>query len=135
MAPGGRPDPETNFQFITSRESGLIVGLNPNTGNWEDELGRNWNDGVRINLPDLDVFEIDADAPVPMETNAVAGVGTILFNMIVNPVNGDLYVTNTRSQQPRSLRGQGQLGIGLGRPSHQGIPPQCAVTSESPGSR
>jgi len=96
--PGPLPEPRTNIDGIPSREAGLIVGLNPNTGDWEDELDRNWNNAVRFSLPDYDVFEIDADAPVPIETNRFSGVGTVLFNMLVNPVTGDLYVTNTEAR-------------------------------------
>ncbi len=114
--PGGRPGPETNFQGIASRETGLIVGMNPVTGNWEDELGRNWNPAVRFELPDLDVFVIDANAPVPteLEDQSVSGVGTILFNMLFNPATQKLYVTNTEANNRVRFEGMGNYVDTLG---------------------
>jgi YVTN family beta-propeller protein len=93
--PAGRPAPETNKDRIVSRETGLIVGYNEATGHWEDERGVNWDNAVPFSLPDLDVFAINANANPPVQTDSFAGVGTILFNMIVNPSNGKVYVTNT----------------------------------------
>ena len=61
-------------------------------------LGRDWRRAVRFDLPDFDVFAIDAAATPPRQTAQFAGVGTILFNMAVNPVNGRLYVSNTEAQ-------------------------------------
>ncbi len=90
-----------------SRETGIIVGFNELTGNWEDERGTNWNDAVRFSLPDWDVFEIDANAPTPFETDAFSGVGTVLFNMIVNPANGKLYVSNTEANNRVRFEGFG----------------------------
>lgn len=120
--PGGRPLPETNFQGITSRESGIIVGFNEQNGRWEDELGRNWSPAVRFSLPDLDVFEIDANASTPVETDAFSGVGTILFNMIVNPSNGKLYVTNTEANNLVRFEGFGAYTASIG-PKPSGDPP------------
>ena len=57
--------------------------------------GRNYGTTVNISLPDLDVFEIDAMAQTPVETAAFGSVGTTLFNMVVNPLNNDIYVSNT----------------------------------------
>ncbi|MGB5811560.1 MAG: hypothetical protein WBG86_13565, partial [Polyangiales bacterium] len=120
--PGGLPLPDTNFQGILSRESSLIVGVNQVTGNWEDELGRNWNNAIRFDLPDSDVFEIDANAPVPVEVRSVSGVGTILFNMIVNPVTQKLYVTNTEANNRVRFEGLGDYVANLG-PKPSGDPP------------
>ena len=120
--PAGRPFPETNFQGIPSRETGLIVGFNELTANWEDELGNDWSPAVRFSLPDLDVFEIDADAPTPVETRAFSGVGTVLLSMIVNPANGNLYVTNTDANNLVRFEGFGDYVNDLGaKPS--GDPP------------
>ena len=90
-----------------SRQTGIIVGFDEVTGNWEDEKGTNWNAAVRFSLPDFDVFEIDANASTPVETDAFSGVGTILFNMIVNPANGRLYVTNTEANNRVRFEGFG----------------------------
>lgn len=119
--PAGRPFPEENWNSIVSRETGLIVGYNESNGRWEDEMGNNWNPAVRFSLPDLDVFEIDANAATPTETQAFSGVGTILFNMIVNPVNGKLYVTNTEAQNRVRFEGFGDYVSQLG-PKPSGDP-------------
>ena len=120
--PGGLPEPRTNFEGTPSRHAGLIVGFNPGTGNWEDELGRDWSNAVRFDLPDYDVFEIDASAPVPVETSRVPGVGTVLFNMLVNPVTGDLYVTNTEARNRVRFEGLADWVSELG-PKPSGDPP------------
>jgi DNA-binding beta-propeller fold protein YncE/mono/diheme cytochrome c family protein len=112
--PAGRPFPETNFQGITSRETGIIVGFNDLSGNWEDEMGNDWSPAVRFSLPDLDVFEIDANASTPVETDAFSGVGTVLFNMIVNPANGKLYVTNTEANNRVRFEGFGDYTSSIG---------------------
>ncbi|MDG2306721.1 MAG: hypothetical protein P8R42_19125 [Candidatus Binatia bacterium] len=110
LVPGGLPAPNLNTQGINGPEVGLIVKLNRSNGLWEDELGRNWTNAVRFDLPDLDVFSIDADAGTPVETASFAHVGTILFNMLVNPANGKLYVTNTEARNEVRFEGPGILG-------------------------
>jgi len=120
--PGGLPAPKTNFEGTQSREAGLVVGLNEASGLWEDELGRDWSNGVRFTLPDIDVFGIDADAPIPVEVGSAAGVGTILFNMIVNPQNGYLYITNTQAINRVRFEGLADWVGDLG-PKPSGEPP------------
>lgn len=110
QVPGGLPAPNVNVQGISGPEVGLIVKLNRQSGLWEDELGRNWTNAVRFDLPDLDVFEIDADAATPGEIASFAHVGTILFNMLVNPTNGKVYVTNTEARNEVRFEGPGILG-------------------------
>jgi YVTN family beta-propeller protein len=95
-APGGLPPPNNvTIDGLAQPETGLIIKQNGSS--WKDELGRNWDSMVRFNLPDKDVFAIDATANPPVEVNSYSGVGTVLFNMAVNPVNGKLYVTNTEA--------------------------------------
>jgi YVTN family beta-propeller protein len=105
--PGGLPAPNTNFEGIPAPETGLIVRFNPDTQTWDDELGRDWSPAVRFRLPDEDVFAIDADADPPVETKHFAGVGTVLFNMAVNPSSGLLYVSNTEARNERRFEGPG----------------------------
>ena len=52
--------------------------------------------GIPFALPDYDVFAINANANPPVETDAISGVGTILFNMVVNPAKGKK-LTNMRA--------------------------------------
>jgi len=84
-------DTAGNVQPLT----GLIVQHNGD--HWIDETGKVWDHLVNFNLPDKDVFVIDANADVPVEIEAISGVGTIIFNMVSNPVNGKVYVTNTEA--------------------------------------
>jgi YVTN family beta-propeller protein len=114
--PGGLPAPNTNADGINGPEVGLIVKFNPQRGVWEDELQRNWNNAVRFNLPDLDVFAIDATANPPAKIGGTldgfAGVGTILFNMVTNPVSGKLYVSNTDAMNHIRFEGPGTFAAG-----------------------
>ena len=105
--PGGLPAPNVNFEGVRGPETGLIVKLDRETGIWSDELGRNWNNAVRFDLPDLDVFAIDATAETPVEVAAIPHVGTILFNMLVNPTSGKLYVANTEARNEVRFEGPG----------------------------
>src|SRR5262249_59919754 len=77
--------------------TGLIVKFNGT--NWVDEINRSWNAQVPFNLPDRDVFIIDANAGTPalvQGTSSVVGVGTVIFNMAVRPnASNQVYVTNT----------------------------------------
>ena len=72
-----------------------MVKFNRASGKWEDELGRDWSAAIRFDLPDLDVFAIDAKTLV--QTDSLAHVGTTLFNMAVNPATGNLLVSNTEA--------------------------------------
>ena len=77
-------------------------------GAWRDDIGRDWSAAVRFDLPDEDVFEIDADTLA--ELRSFTGVGTILFNMAVNPANGKLYVSNLESRNLTRFEGPGIVG-------------------------
>ncbi|MBX3024472.1 hypothetical protein KF840_06130 [bacterium] len=110
LMPGGLPAPNQNLQGSPAPEVGLIVRRDPLSGVWKDQLGRNWTNAVRFDLPDLDVFRIDAAAPLPVQTGAVPHVGTVLFNMLVNPATGKLYVTNTEARNEVRFEGPGGGG-------------------------
>ena len=105
--PGGNPGPSTNHESENAPEVGLVVQYDGASGEWQDELGRNWSNGIRFDLPDLDVFEIDAAA---LTSSSHAQVGTILFNMAVNPVTGNLYVSNTEAVNLTRFEGPGVFG-------------------------
>ena len=61
----------------------------------------NYSNVIRFFLPDKDVFAIDA--VTLEETASFRHVGTTLFNMAVNPVNGVIYVASRDGTSP-SLR-------------------------------
>jgi DNA-binding beta-propeller fold protein YncE len=106
--PGGNPGPLTNFEGKRAPEVGLIVKFNRATGHWEDELGRNWDSAVRFQLPDQDVFSIDANALT--QKASFSHVGTTLFNMVTNPRTGKLYVANTEAINNVRFEGPGIVG-------------------------
>ena len=81
LVPGGNPGPSTNYAGEPAPEVGLIVKFSNQTRLWQDELGRNWSNGIRFHLPDLDVFAINS---LTLEkTASYPHVGTTLFNMDV----------------------------------------------------
>jgi len=104
-SPGGNPGPAADSAGEPAPEVGLIVKYNNADGHWEDELGRVWDNSVRFQLPDTDVFAVDAGS---LNTTAsLAHVGTTLFNMLVNPASGNLYVSNTESFNNARFEGPG----------------------------
>src|SRR5262249_8532983 len=98
--PNGMPDLPAiglNDQVVPQPPTGLIRkddGAHGVDGTAEHGT---WDSAVMVNLPDQDVFAIDATANPPVATanGAIAHVGTTLFNMAVNPRNGKVYVSNT----------------------------------------
>ncbi len=103
--PGGVPGPKTNFEGKPAPETGLIVKYDRTKKQWLDVMGRNWNNAMEFTLPDKDVFAVDANALT--EKVAFPHVGTVLFNMAVNPVSGALYVSNTESNNLARFEGPG----------------------------
>ncbi len=112
---GGLPEPNTNHALVPGPEVGLIVKFDG--ANWVDELGRSWNSQVNFALPDQDVFKINANANPPIQvagpTGFFTGVGTILFNMIANPVSGKVYVANLDSLNDVRFEGAGTFASGF----------------------
>ncbi|PTL82052.1 YncE family protein [Vitiosangium sp. GDMCC 1.1324] len=108
-ADGGVPGPNINFEGKDAPETGVLVKFNGQ--DWVDSLGRPWTEHVKFSLPDKDVFVIDATANPPEQLSGPAGfysgVGTILFNMAVNPVNGKVYVSNTEARNDLRFEGPG----------------------------
>src|SRR5689334_2624146 len=127
--PGGTPNPDTNVQGVKGPEIGLIVKFNPASGHWEDRLARSWDPVIKFTLPDEDVFVIDASAATPgppaTGTQFFSGVGTILFNMITNPVTGKIYVTNTEARNETRFEGPGTVAASVeaAKPGTTGGPP------------
>lgn len=92
-------DTAGNMQPLT----GLIVKFDGQ--HWLDESGKVWDNFVKFNLPDKDVFVIDANADVPAEIDHYTGVGTIIFNMVTNPISGKVYVANTEALNEKRFTG------------------------------
>ena len=113
-AAGGLPSTRVDAVGETQPETGLI--LKHNGTHWLDELSRTWDHAVPFTLPDKDVFVIDAmanpPAMMPGAGGYFSGVGTVLFNMVVNPVSGRVYVANTEALNHRRFEG---AGLRLGR--------------------
>lgn len=109
-APGGAIGPATNVHGDDSPETSIIVQFNGSQ--WLDAKNRDWSSVVNFTMPDKDVFAFNANATGLNNLNEVAysGVGTILFNMTVNPVTGKLYVSNTESPNLTSFEGPGVFG-------------------------
>jgi sugar lactone lactonase YvrE len=133
--PGGLPNPEKSSDNANRPETGLIVRYNGT--NWVDGICaagtrkgfecqvnadcpsstctiRNWDNAILFTLPDLDVFKIDATANPPTQlgadANQYADVGTVLFNMVANPVSGKVYVSNTDANNKVRFEGPGVVG-------------------------
>ena len=125
-ANGGLPAPLTNFEGVPQPPAGLIVKYDG--AHWKDELGRVWDSQVKFSLPDKDVFEIDADANTPVARGSFSGVGTTIFNMIVNPANGHLYVSNTEARNEHRFEGAGSFLQQFGQKSVRGNLAESRIT-------
>jgi DNA-binding beta-propeller fold protein YncE len=111
FGPDGVPGPATNAQGRPAPETGAIVKWNGT--HWVDSLGRSRDKHVRFSLPDKDVFVINAMANPPRQLPGAGGffqgVGTVLYTMAVNPVNGKVYVANTEANNMARFEGPGRF--------------------------
>jgi DNA-binding beta-propeller fold protein YncE len=109
FGPTGAPGPSTNAEGRPAPEVGTIVKWN--SAHWVDALGRSRDQFVKFSLPDKDVFVLDAMANPPRQLPGAGGffqgVGTILYAMAVNPVNGKVYVANTEANNSDRFEGPG----------------------------
>ncbi|MFK7992974.1 MAG: YncE family protein [Granulosicoccus sp.] len=94
-------------------DTGLIVKFDGTT--WRDDVGAvsdltgtSYDSLVRFTLPDYDVFAISATR-TPSVIQQYSGVGTTLFNMVTNPVNGAIYVSNTDANNLTRFEGEGTV--------------------------
>jgi DNA-binding beta-propeller fold protein YncE len=87
---------------------------------WKDENGLVRDAEMAFTLPDRDVFEIDATAnpprPISGPAGVYSGVGTTLFNMIVNPASGKVYVSNLESNNIQRFEGANNFGAAVTKP-------------------
>jgi len=105
-APGGVPGPDDNAGGAAAPETGLIVKFDGT--DWRDAANRTWNGLVPFSLPDSDVFTVNANTLA--KGTVYNSVGTILFNMAINPTSGKIYVTNTESPNHIRFEGPGDHG-------------------------
>lgn len=105
------PPPNGNFEGVAQSPEALIVKYDGQ--HWVDELDRNFDERIMFTLPDKDVFVIDAMAATPKQVTGpkgyFTGVGTILYNMAVNPVSGKIYVSNTDARNEQRFEGPGDF--------------------------
>ncbi|HEX8107256.1 MAG TPA: hypothetical protein VF516_05975, partial [Kofleriaceae bacterium] len=127
-SPGGNLGPKTDASGEQAPEVAMIVKFNNTTGHWVDPAGRVWDHTFRFSLPDRDVFSVNANTL--SQTAAFSHVGTTLFNMVTNPVSGELYVSNTESQNLTRFEGPGIFG----KSTVQGHLAEVRVTVISGGS-
>ncbi|HEX7878736.1 MAG TPA: FlgD immunoglobulin-like domain containing protein [Candidatus Eisenbacteria bacterium] len=88
------PNPPRNPALPPPPPVGLVIGWNGL--HWVDETGtKNWETLVPIpySLPDNDLIELDAAQVTPVP-RYFTGVGTLNYNLSVNPVDGRVYVPN-----------------------------------------
>jgi len=102
--PGAPPGPATNYAGLPAPPVAMILKTD-GSGVWRDLLGRDWTSATAFSLPDEDVFAIDATTLEPTAT--YLHVGTTLFGMAVNPVSGNVYVSNTESRNDLRFEGPG----------------------------
>ncbi|HET8946410.1 MAG TPA: hypothetical protein VFQ07_05465, partial [Candidatus Polarisedimenticolia bacterium] len=88
---------------------GLIVKWDPATSRWRDDAGQDWTGCLPFRLPDHDLFVIDATNPTTAGTTMVDHLGTSLFEVSVNPVNGRIYVPHTEARN--QVRFEHALGV------------------------
>ena len=102
----GKPGPQTDASGTRSPNTGLIVHHDGET--WRDSYGTDWSKYVLFDLPDYDVFEIDASAVMPAVSKKHSHVGNALFNIAVNPQSGALYVSNLEARNELMFEGHGE---------------------------
>ena len=80
-------------------------------GRWRDDRNLDWTSAVPFDLPDFDVFGIDAAAENPTVVESISNVGTVLFNLAVQPGSGEIWVSNTEAFNflPHEPRLQGKF--------------------------
>lgn len=106
--PGGRAAPGVNKDGEYQPWTSMIVQFDQAVGQWKDSMGRNFSNGIRFNLVDQDVFEINTTAL--HSTISYQNVGTTLFNIAVHPKTGNLLVSNTESNNATRFEGPGITG-------------------------
>ncbi len=97
-ANGGLPPPTPPMAggLPPAPATGLIVQFNGTQ--WLDETGGDWTSFVPYTMPDNDIAVIDANAPTPSVLQYYNGVGTLNYDLTVNPNTGKIFVSNADAQ-------------------------------------
>ena len=129
MSPGGNPGPSTDSRGRAGARSRADreVQQQP-TATGKTSCSAFGTIPCASHLPDTDVFAVDANGLT--QTAAFAHVGTTLFNMAVNPVTGNLYVSNTDAVNNVRFEGPGIYG----GPHRAGPPGRSAHHRDCPAS-
>ena len=115
-----KPSPSANHRDIPAPDTGLIV--KKSGSRWVDEAETDWSASVMLDLPDNDVFRIDASATVPSVVGSISGVGSTLFNMAVDPTDGALFVSHLDALNHIRFEGPGETATTVrGRIAESGI--------------
>lgn len=108
-----KPGPQESADGVEQPVTALIVKYDGSA--WRDngdpesgEAPQDWSERVRFQLPDYDVFAIDAAAATPAISRRIAGVGTTLFGMAVRPGTGELYVGHFDARNEVRFEGSGE---------------------------
>jgi DNA-binding beta-propeller fold protein YncE len=104
QVPGSPPGPATNHAGAPAPSVGMMLKVDAN-GTFRDIRNRDWSAITPLQLPDQDVFAIDADSLAPKAS--FAHVGTTLFGLAVNPRSGVVYVSNTEARNDLRFEGPG----------------------------
>jgi len=104
------PDPNAPGGTLPTPAVGVMLQYQSGT-TWVDVTGATHTNLVQYSLPDHDVFAIDANASTPAKIGVWDHVGTILFNMVVNPHTGVVYVSNTDANNFDRFEGFGPVNL------------------------
>jgi YVTN family beta-propeller protein len=107
------PEPAPVGGTLAAPNVGVMLKYQSGT-TWVDVTGTTHTDLVSFLLPDHDVFAINANADnanPPAQIGVFDHVGTILFNMVVNPVSGAVYVSNTDANNMDRFEGFGDPNL------------------------
>ncbi len=102
--PGSPIAPATNYAGVAAPQISVLLHED-GAGAWRDSTSRDWSAVTEFTLPDDDVFAIDTTSLAV--TTTYQHVGTTLFDMAVNPVSGNIYVSNTQSRNDLKFEGPG----------------------------
>jgi sugar lactone lactonase YvrE len=96
-APGGIAEPRTNSaDGAEAPKTGLIVKFDRTRSQWLDVKGRDWTPFVFFNLPDADVFTINANASPPAANGVFQHTGTLNEGIAIHP-SGRAYLATTEA--------------------------------------